>query len=115
MCEMNCREHPVSSIQLHQSAILTELRHEKTRFLPMRKQRCRSASQLLVTAKLISAFVFATRIVQFLFFLNPNFKLLAIFCDCTGRFVSDFVGNHEDRFSHVAAQLIECQVEYAYA
>ena len=27
-----------------------------------------------VTAKLISAFVFATRIVQSLFFLNPNFQ-----------------------------------------
>ena len=27
-----------------------------------------------VTAKLISAFVFATRIVQFLFYLNPKFK-----------------------------------------
>ena len=28
-----------------------------------------------VTAKLISAFVFATRIVQFLFFLNPKFQV----------------------------------------
>ena len=37
------------------------------------------------TAKLISAFVFATRIVQFLFF--PNFKLLAIFCACKAQFV----------------------------
>ena len=27
-----------------------------------------------VTAKLISAFVFATRIVQFLFYLNPKFQ-----------------------------------------
>ena len=23
-----------------------------------------------------------------------NFKLLALFCDCTGRFVSDLFGNH---------------------
>ena len=30
---------------------------------------------LAVTAKLISAFVFATGIVQFLFYLNPKFKL----------------------------------------
>ena len=53
----------------------TEPRHVKTEFLPMRKQRPRSASQLLaVTAKLISAFVFATRIVQFLFFINPKFQ-----------------------------------------
>ena len=28
------------------------------------------------------------------------FKPLAIFCGCTDRFVSDLVGNPEDRFSH---------------
>ena len=38
-----------------------EPRHEKTNILYMRKQRRRSASG--VTAKLISAFVFATKIV----------------------------------------------------
>ena len=37
---------------------------------------------LPVTAKLIRAFVFATQIVQSLFF--RNFKFLACFCDCTG-------------------------------
>ena len=47
-------------------------------------------SAYAVTAKLISAFVFATRIVQFLFY----FKLLVLFCACTGRFVSDLFGNH---------------------
>ena len=31
-------------------------------------------SYLILTAKLISAFVFASRIVQFLFFLNPKFQ-----------------------------------------
>ena len=31
---------------------------------------------------------------------KSNFKPLAIFCDCTVWFVSDFVGNPEDRFSH---------------
>ena len=36
-----------------------------------------------VTAKLISAFVFATRIVQSLYFLN--FMPLAILCGCTDR------------------------------
>ena len=46
-----------------------EPRCEKTGFLYMRKQRSRSAS-----AKLISAFVFATRIVQSLYFLNPKFQ-----------------------------------------
>ena len=39
-----------------------------TRFLPMRKQRRRSASQL------ISTFVFATWILQFLIFCSPLFQ-----------------------------------------
>ena len=57
-----------------------------------------------VTAKLISAFVFATQIVQFLFFLNPKFTASCIFC---ARFVSDLLGNHiHGWFSHDAAQLI---------
>ena len=33
------------------------------------------------------------------------FKLLDIFCSCTAWFVSDLVGNPEDRFSHNEAQL----------
>ena len=44
-----------------------------------------------------------------------NFKLLAFFCDCTDRFVSDMVGNPEDRFSRVAAQmLIEFFVRFVH-
>ena len=54
-----------------------------------------------VTAKLNSTFVFATRIVQFL----QNFKSLGFFCDCTGQFVSDQVGDPENRFSHVPAHI----------
>ena len=72
-----------------------EPRHKKTRFLPMRKQ-----------AKLISAFVFATRIVHFLFLLNPKFQvsmLLLGLYQTVFWFVSDLVGNPEDRFSRVAA------------
>ena len=60
-----------------------------------------------VTAKLISVFVFATRIIQ-----SPllpkirNFKSQAIFSDCVVRFVqSDLVGNPEDRFSDVASHI----------
>ena len=34
-----------------------------------------------------------------------NFKPPAIFCGCTARFVSDLVGNPEDRFSHNEAQM----------
>ena len=53
------------------------------------------------TAQLISAFVFATRIVQHLFFLNPKFQASG-----TARFISDLVGSPEDRFSHNEAQFI---------
>ena len=42
----------------------------------------KGADQLRGNAKMISAFVFATRIVQFLFYLYRNFKLLALFCAC---------------------------------
>ena len=58
-----------------------------------------------VTAQLISAFVFAAQIVQSLFFLNPKFKPLAIFCGCTAWFVSDLVRNPENRFSHNEAHI----------
>ena len=49
-----------------------------------------------VTAELISAFVFNIWIVQFFYFLNPNFPAssLYIFCACTARFVSDLFGKH---------------------
>ena len=50
----------------------SEPRREKTGFLHMRKQRRKSASRL--TAKLISAFVFAKKIVQSLYFLSPKFQ-----------------------------------------
>ena len=43
---------------------------EKTVFLSMRKQRCRSAMQLLI---------------------------IAFFCGCVGRFVSNLVGNPKDQ------------------
>ena len=58
-----------------------------------------------VTAQLISAFVFATRIVHSLYFLNPKFQasshLLRLY---TARFVLDQVKNPEDRFSRNEAQ-----------
>ena len=37
---------------------------------------------------------------------SENFKPLAIFCGFTARFVSDLVGNPEDRFSQNEAQII---------
>ena len=35
-----------------------------------------------------------------------NFKIQAIFCDCTDRFMLDLVGNPEGGFSCVKAQVI---------
>ena len=45
--------------------------------------------------------------VQYLFYLIQNFKPLAIFSDCVARFVSDLVGNPEDRFPHNEAHFDE--------
>ena len=51
-----------------------------------------------VTAKLISAIVFATWIVQFLY-LNPKFPAsIHLLWGCTGLFVSDLVGTQIVRF-----------------
>ena len=58
--------------------LIYEPPHGKTNYLHRRKQRHRSAC-FAVTAKLISAFVFATRIVQFLFYLNPKFQASSSF------------------------------------
>ena len=41
--------------------------------------------------QLISAFVFATKIVHTLYFLNPKVQSLALFCGCTATFVSNLV------------------------
>ena len=59
-----------------------------------------------VTAKLISAFVL--RFIDTT--ISLHFKPLAILCDCTARFVSDLVGNLEDRFSHSEAHIKKFQV-----
>ena len=82
----NCR-HQASRENLQQTY---EPHHEKTGFLPMRKKMQISCA---VTAQLISAFVFTTRIVQSHFYLYPKFQASSHFCDCTGRFVSDLVRN----------------------
>ena len=59
----------------------------------MRKPYAKTKS-IAVTAKLISAFVFTTWIVQYLYFLNSNFPASSIFSTCTAQFVSDLVRNH---------------------
>ena len=56
----------------HLNPELYESRCEKTGYLHMRKTKTQIS--FAVTAKLISAFVFATRIVQSLYFLFPKFR-----------------------------------------
>ena len=60
-----------------------------------------------VTMQMISAFVYATKMVQSLYFLNWKIETLTIFCGCTARFVSDHLGNLEDRLYHDAVHLLE--------
>ena len=69
-------------------------------FLLRRKQKRRSAVQLL-----ISTFVFATRIVQFFFYLKYKVQASSLY-DCIDCFVSDLVGNPYDRFPCVAAHFM---------
>ena len=59
-----------------------------------------------VTLQLISAFVFAPWIIQFLYLLNPKFQASAFICDCKARSVSDLVVNPEDKFCHDAALMV---------
>ena len=54
---------------------------------------------------LISAFVFATRIVQSLYYLGPKFLASSHFRGCTARVVSDLVENPEDRYYHNEAHI----------
>ena len=51
-------------------------------------------------------FVFATQMVQFLYFIDPNFKPLAVFCACTAWFVSDLFGSPENQFSCDVAHIV---------
>ena len=69
-----------------------ELRHEKTCFLYMPKQRCRSTPLFSLHRK----YKLSTSFMR-------NFKPLAILYGCTAQFVSDLVGNLEHRFSCDAA------------
>ena len=64
----------------------------------------KDADQLRATTKLISAFVFDTQLVQFLYFINQKFQasdhLLWLY---SPDYVS-LVGKPEDRFSHNETQ-----------
>ena len=58
-----------------------------------------------VTAKLISAFVFATQIVQFLFYLNPKFQAYSSFLCLYRPVCVGPVRKPHCWFSHEAAQI----------
>ena len=65
----------------------------------MRKRICMCKNKgeisFIVTAKLISAFVFSTLIVQFLYFVNPKFPASShLISACTARFVSNLFEKH---------------------
>ena len=51
-----------------------QMSREKTVFFFFEYAKTKTQISFVITAKLISAFVFATRIVQFLFYLNPKFQ-----------------------------------------
>ena len=67
---------------------------------------CETKAQIsfAVTAKLISAFVFSTRIVQFLFYLNPNFQASSSFLCLYRPVCVGPVQKPHCWFSHKAAQ-----------
>ena len=83
---------------------LYEPRHEKTNNLQTRKQRHRSA-------KLISAFVFTTWILQFFFLLNLKFPASSIFCARTARFVLSLFGNNIVGFHMTLLMSLQSQNE----
>ena len=94
---------------------LSEPHYEKTGFLHMKTktQICFAVTQIsfAVIVKLISAFVFATRIVQSLFLLIPKFQVSSDLLWLHSPVLSDLVGKPEDRFSHNEAQLYLCHTQ----
>ena len=60
-----------------------------------------------VTAQLISAFVFSSRILLFVFYsVYLKIQDSSFFYGCIGQLVLDLVGNGEDQFSCIAAHII---------
>ena len=93
----------VSVIQESICNKLSEPRREKTGFFAYAKTKTQIS--FAVTAKLISAFVFAIRIVHFLFYLNTKFQASSHLLSLCSLICVDLIGNPEDRFSHNEAHL----------
>ena len=79
-----------------------EPRYVKTSFLHMRKQ---DADQLHGNHEADQRLCFRYTDSTIPLLPESNFKHLALFFDFTARFVSDLVGNPEDRFSHNEAHI----------
>ena len=71
----------------------------------MQKQMRRSASQYREADQRL-CFRYMEGTIPLLSKFIRNFKPLAIFCICTTWFVSDLVGNPEDRFFHNEAGIV---------
>ena len=69
---LNSRENRANSMVSEKITVSYEPLREKTGFLQYVKTKTQIS--FAVTAKLISAFVFATEILQSLYFLNPKFQ-----------------------------------------
>ena len=67
----------------------------------------KAQTSFAVTAKLISVFVFATRIVKDCVFLNPKFQAFSLFQRLYRPVVSDLIGNPNCWFSQAQAKLYE--------
>ena len=85
-----------------------ELRREKTGFFAYAKTKKEISSGVTLPGNRKANQRLCFRYIDSTIPLLPKyeiFKPLAIFYSCTARFVSDLVGNPEDRFSHNEAQL----------
>ena len=88
----------------------TQTNKQKTRKLAFCKWKTKMQISFVVTVNYCEAdqrLFLLHRQYNFSSFEIQNFKPLAIFCGCTARFVSDLVGISEDRFFHVAAQILK--------
>ena len=89
------------------SIYINELPHELANNLLFENK---GADQLAVTTKLISAFVSAKRIVQFVFYLYPKFQASSTFSCLCSSFCVGPVQKPHCWFSHKAAQI--CRVKF---
>ena len=108
----NCRTI-TKDIQMENTEM--RLEHNAHLSLVMRKPAfciCenKDADQLRGNREADQRLVFATRIVQSLYYLNPKFQASSHLLWLSVRFMLDLGGNPEDRFSHNEAHLKEDKV-----